>query len=589
MIVRWAFTFWIIFLSLSTSFSQNESGKIAITRFEKVRTDQKVNKVHIDNRNLLWLATNKGIIKSSGDGGTFQEYLTNLYFSSVTTDNKNRVWAGGNNYLYNVETGVNYPLPVPDAVISCLAYYDNQVWVGSNKGLFVLNPSTAKFKIVNTSNSKLPNNQVNFLHADQNKILWIGTDGGYVRLDNEKWEVQDKKYKMLATCENKEGQWIISNQDMFLINKFNRLFPVKLDPNQYRGKINDFVIDSKGRIYIASDILVRYDPYTETIENYTEDAGSLSKAAISIAADKNDNIWIGTNGAGFYRLLFGDIAEEQLNVSLIIEKSVQCHNGSDGVLKAVVSGGTKPFTYKWSKPGYDSQTLAGLSPGVYEVTVTDKYYTTAVATTELINPDPISVDVVSNERVTNPDKPDGMVKVMVKGGTGRYSFLWSNGQKTQNLTNVNSGMYALNIKDENGCEASLTVNVKREKFIPDLDVNKITEGQKLRINELNFEADSSIITQASYDVLEEVYEFLVSNPSVSVEIGGHTNTIPPHEYCDKLSTERARNVAEYLYSRGIERSRITYKGYGKREPLTESTSRQGRLRNQRVEIKILSM
>jgi outer membrane protein OmpA-like peptidoglycan-associated protein len=569
--------------------NQEESGKVAITRFEKVRTDQKVNKVHIDSRNLLWLATDRGVIKSSGDGVTFQKFLESHTFTDVTSDNKNRIWAGGKQDVFNVETGTSYPLPAADAHVTCLSYYDNQVWVGTNKGLFILNPSTGKYKIQNQSNSKLPHNQVNFLHADKNKILWIGTDAGYVRLQNEKWEVQDKKYKMFATCENTEGQWIISERDMFLINKFNRLFPVKLEVNQYRGKINEFVIDSKGRIYIASDILVRYDPYQEKIENYTEDAGSLSKAALSLACDKNDNIWIGTNGAGFYRLLFGDIAAEQLNVALIIEKTISCHNASDGTLKAAVSGGTRPFTYRWSQQGYESLSLGGLPAGIYEVTVTDKYNSTAVASVELLNPDPLSINVISNERVTDPEKPNGKVSIAVEGGKGNYSYTWSNGQRTQNLTNVGSGMYSLKVKDENACETSLTVNVKREKFIPDLEVSKIELGQKLRINELNFDADSSVITQASFDVLEEVYEFLNANPNILVEIGGHTNTIPPHEYCDKLSTERARNVARFLFERGIDQNRVKYKGYGKREPLTDSTSRQGRLRNQRVEIKILSL
>lgn len=108
-----------------------------------------------------------------------------------------------------------------------------------------------------------------------------------------------KNRQILATCENNEGQWFITDKDMFLINPYNRLFPVKLEENQYKGKINEFVIDSKGRIYIASDILVRYDPYQEKIEQFADDAAMLSKSALSLACDKNDNIWIGTGGAGF--------------------------------------------------------------------------------------------------------------------------------------------------------------------------------------------------------------------------------------------------------------------------------------------------
>lgn len=127
----------------------------------------------------------------------------------------------------------------------------------------------------------------------------------------------------------------------------------------------------------------------------------------------------------------------------------------------------------------------------------------------------------------------------------------------------------------------------KKKYIPDLDITKISIGQKLRINELNFEADAIPSLKPIRWLL--INRILRKNQSVTIEIGGHTNTIPPHEYCDKLSTDRAKNVAEHLYDRGIATNRITYKGYGKREPLTDSTSAQGRQRNQRVEIKILAI
>jgi len=79
------------------------------------------------------------------------------------------------------------------------------------------------------------------------------------------------------------------------------------------------------------------------------------------------------------------------------------------------------------------------------------------------------------------------------------------------------------------------------------------------------------------------------NPSVSIEIGGHTNNIPVEEYCDKLSSARAENVAKFLVSGGINQDRIQHKGYGKRKPIASNESVAGRNRNQRVEIKILQI
>ncbi len=133
------------------------------------------------------------------------------------------------------------------------------------------------------------------------------------------------------------------------------------------------------------------------------------------------------------------------------------------------------------------------------------------------------------------------------------------------------------------------VESKKEKILKELDKDKIREGQTIRIDQLYFKADSSSITEESYPVLDEIYEFLVANPKVVVEIGGHTNGIPSPEYCDKLSTERAKAVADYLIKKGIDPQRLKYKGYGKRMPIDTNRTAAGRKRNQRVEIKILSL
>ena len=92
----------------------------------------------------------------------------------------------------------------------------------------------------------------------------------------------------------------------------------------------------------------------------------------------------------------------------------------------------------------------------------------------------------------------------------------------------------------------------------------------------------------SFKILDELYAYLAKNQSVKIEIGGHTNGVPSVEYCDKLSTERAREVASYLTKKGINKTRVTFKGYGKRNPLASDKTMEGRKKNQRVEIKILS-
>jgi outer membrane protein OmpA-like peptidoglycan-associated protein len=126
-----------------------------------------------------------------------------------------------------------------------------------------------------------------------------------------------------------------------------------------------------------------------------------------------------------------------------------------------------------------------------------------------------------------------------------------------------------------------------DKILKSLNKDKLLVGQIIKIEKLFFDADSANIKPESFPVLNEIYDFLNENQDVIIEIGGHTNSIPNEDYCNKLSLSRAKNVAEYLYKMGIPTFRIKYKGYGKTKPISPDTNLEGRRKNQRVEIKIL--
>lgn len=117
--------------------------------------------------------------------------------------------------------------------------------------------------------------------------------------------------------------------------------------------------------------------------------------------------------------------------------------------------------------------------------------------------------------------------------------------------------------------------------------SKLKEGQLIRINRLYFDADTFNIRTESFENLDQIAYFLIDNPEVSVEIGGHTNDLPSEDYCYRLSKYRAKAVTEYLIDRGVESNRLTYKGYGKIQPIATNRTAVGRRMNQRVEIKIL--
>lgn len=128
-----------------------------------------------------------------------------------------------------------------------------------------------------------------------------------------------------------------------------------------------------------------------------------------------------------------------------------------------------------------------------------------------------------------------------------------------------------------------------KQSILNLDRNNLAKDQTFEIKKLYFTADRADINPKSFDVLNEVSYFLQENKDITIEVGGHTNTLPKHPFCDSLSTARAKSVAVYLVQKGVDPNRIKYKGYGKRRPKGRFNTAEGRRRNQRVEIKILSM
>ena len=129
------------------------------------------------------------------------------------------------------------------------------------------------------------------------------------------------------------------------------------------------------------------------------------------------------------------------------------------------------------------------------------------------------------------------------------------------------------------------------RMVINKELNRATlkKGQTVKIKNLYFDANAIDINLKSTPALEELAVFLNFNKDIQIEIGGHTNTTPLHPFCDSLSTERAKSVAQFLLDAGIPITQLEYKGYGKRKPLTLAKGKAAQARNQRVEIKVLSI
>jgi outer membrane protein OmpA-like peptidoglycan-associated protein len=108
-------------------------------------------------------------------------------------------------------------------------------------------------------------------------------------------------------------------------------------------------------------------------------------------------------------------------------------------------------------------------------------------------------------------------------------------------------------------------------------------GTTVNLKNVLFEQGKTILLPQSYDELDMVISFLKSNPNVKIELAGHTDNrgIPAQNV--KLSQARVDKVKEYLTGKGIDKKRISGKGYGGAMPIANNDNEETRQLNRRVE------
>ncbi len=134
-----------------------------------------------------------------------------------------------------------------------------------------------------------------------------------------------------------------------------------------------------------------------------------------------------------------------------------CGN-NNGSATAVTTGGSGNYTYVWTGgSGGNTQTISNLAPGAYNVTVTDGNCS-GTASVNIAS----STGLTLTPSVTNTTcgNNNGAVVLTVTGGSGGYTYQWSNNSSSANVTNLPSGNYHVTVVDGSGCSgtASITIN-----------------------------------------------------------------------------------------------------------------------------------
>ena len=191
---------------------------------------------------------------------------------------------------------------------------------------------------------------------------------------------------------------------------------------------------------------------------------------------------------------------------------------------------------------------------------------------------------------SNTNEPlTSKVNIAFKGKFGSYNNVdATNGKYQKDIDDL--GWYMLTASAEGYLNATDSILVESKEFTPvikDLYLKKIEVGVTVRLKNIYFDFDKTTLKSESFIELDKVVDLLKSNPSVEIEISGHTDSKGADDYNERLSQGRSQSVVDYLISQGSESYRLSAHGYGESKPIDTNDTEEGRANNRRVEFTVL--
>ena len=138
-------------------------------------------------------------------------------------------------------------------------------------------------------------------------------------------------------------------------------------------------------------------------------------------------------------------------------------NCGDNALSAVVSGGVAPFSYSWST-GASTANISATASGLYTLTVKDAKGCTSSASKQIAVGEALDLQLTPNNPICAYDN-NGSIDLQVEGGSGNYSYSWSNGATSEDLEGLKSGTYSVTVSDAGGCSATASVTLSNPQSI----------------------------------------------------------------------------------------------------------------------------
>jgi len=183
----------------------------------------------------------------------------------------------------------------------------------------------------------------------------------------------------------------------------------------------------------------------------------------------------------------------------------------------------------------------------------------------------------SGDTITFTSVETGKTYWGVTNDAGKFSIMIPNGDT-----------YAAGYRDMNGQMQSSNIELPGKQLIV---INWELMFELPRVYTLDnvfFDTGKSTLRPASYKELNELVEVMLFKKELVVEIGGHTDNVGEDASNMTLSQARAESVRRYLIKKGVGELHVKAKGYGESKPVAYNTTPEGRQKNRRTEVKILS-
>lgn len=150
--------------------------------------------------------------------------------------------------------------------------------------------------------------------------------------------------------------------------------------------------------------------------------------------------------------------------------------------------------------------------------------------------------------------------------------------------------YGLFAEKEGFLYQSENFNLSKKLLNPvniNFKLEPLKAGASVILKNIFFDFDSYSLTPQSKTELNRALKLIKANELLRIEIAGYTDNIGTKKYNQELSNERAKSVFDYLVNKGVNQTKLSFKGYGATNFLKDNDSEEGRAENRRIEFKIL--